>query len=104
MQVVILSGGKQYQVTPGQILKVEKLAHDVGDQVAFNEVLLITEDENVQLGSPLIAGVKVSAEVVSQGRHKKVHIVKMRRRKHYMRHQGHRQYFTEVKITGIERG
>lgn len=104
MHAVILSGGKQYQVSAGQTLKLEKLTFDVGENIAFDQVLLIAEGEDIKLGAPFLAGATVNAEVVGQGRHKKVQIVKMRRRKHYMRHQGHRQYFTEVKITGIERG
>ncbi len=101
MHAVIISGGKQYKVAEGQRLKLEKLPIEVGDTVAFKQVLLLTNGENVTLGAPFIDGAQVSAEVISQGRHKKINIIKMRRRKHYMRRQGHRQDFTEVKITEI---
>jgi len=101
MHAVILSGGKQYHVTEGQTLKLEKLPQEVGETVAFEQVLLVAEGENIQCGAPFLEGANVNAEIISQGRHKKIRIVKMRRRKHYMRRQGHRQYFTEVKITGI---
>lgn len=101
MHAVIISGGKQHKVAEGQRLKLEKLPNEVGDAIAFDQVLLLTDGENVTLGAPYIKGAQVSAEVISQGRHKKIHIIKMRRRKHYMRRQGHRQDFTEVKITGI---
>ncbi|HVV69843.1 MAG TPA: 50S ribosomal protein L21 [Gammaproteobacteria bacterium] len=101
MHAVIISGGKQHKVAEGQRLKLEKLPNEVGDSIAFDQVLLLTDGENVTLGAPYIKGAKVSAEVISQGRHKKINIIKMRRRKHYMRRQGHRQDFTEVKITGI---
>ncbi len=104
MHAVILSGGKQYHIAAGQTIKLEKLSQEVGDKIVFNQVLLVADGEDIKFGAPYIEGVSVEAEVISQGRHKKVEIVKMRRRKHYMRHQGHRQYFTEVKITGIERG
>lgn len=102
MHAVIISGGKQYHVAEGETLKLEKLDHQVGDKVAFEQVLLVADGENIQLGAPYLKGAAVNAEVVEQGRLKKVHIIKMRRRKHYMRRQGHRQYFTAVKITGIQ--
>lgn len=101
MYAVIKSGGKQYKVAEGQRLKLEKLPAEEGGKVAFDEVLLLVNGENVTLGAPFIQGASVSAEVIQQGRHKKIHIIKMRRRKHYMRRQGHRQDFTEVKITQI---
>jgi large subunit ribosomal protein L21 len=101
MHAVILSGGKQYHVAQGQTIKLEKLDHEVGETFAFEQVLLVAEGENIQCGAPFLSGASVSGEVISQGRHKKIQIVKMRRRKHYMRHQGHRQYYTEVKITSI---
>jgi large subunit ribosomal protein L21 len=102
MNAVIISGGKQYRVTPGQVLKLEKLPHAVGETVAFEKVLLLSDGvSDIKMGAPFIIGASVMGEVVDQGRHKKVHIVKMRRRKHYMRRQGHRQDYTEVKITEI---
>jgi large subunit ribosomal protein L21 len=101
MYAVIKSGGKQYRVQEGQTLKLEKLEIPTGETVSFDEVLLVGNDENVTVGAPLVEGAKVAAEVVSHGRGKKVTIIKFRRRKHHMKRQGHRQWFTEVKITGI---
>lgn len=102
MNAVIVSGGKQYRVAPGQTIKLEKLPQEIGDRVEFEQVLLVSDgDTSVQMGAPFISGAKVVAEVIDQGRHDKVHILKMRRRKHYMRRQGHRQSYTEVKITEI---
>jgi len=101
MYAVIKSGGKQYRVTEGQTLKLEKLPAAVGETVALSEVLMMVNGPDIQVGKPRLDGVTVSAEVVSQGRHKKLKIVKFRRRKHYRRETGHRQYFTEVKVTAI---
>jgi large subunit ribosomal protein L21 len=102
MNAVILSGGKQYRVTEGQTLKLEKLPQAVGDIVAFEQVLLMHNGDNVNLGNPFIPGAKVIGEVIGQGRRKKISVIKMRRRKHYLRRQGHRQDYTEVKITEIK--
>jgi large subunit ribosomal protein L21 len=101
MYAVIRSGGKQYRVSPGQTLKVEKLPAESGQVVKFNEVLLVSDGEKSHFGAPLIANAEVTAEVVQHGRGKKIKIIKMRRRKHHMKHQGHRQYFTAIKVTGI---
>ncbi|MDR9438971.1 MULTISPECIES: 50S ribosomal protein L21 [Halomonas] len=101
MYAVIKSGGKQYRVQEGQTLKLEKLEVPTGDTIEFDEVLLVGNDEDVTVGAPLVDGAKVAAEVVSHGRGDKVTIIKFRRRKHSMKRQGHRQWFTEVKITGI---
>src|SRR6056297_542483 len=101
MYAVIKSGGKQYRVQEGQTLKLEKLEVPTGDTIEFDEVLLVGNDEDVTVGAPLVDGAKVSAEVVSHGRGDKVKIIKFRRRKHSMTRKGHRQWFTEVKITGI---
>lgn len=102
MNAVILTGGKQYNVAPGQTLKIEKLPQEVGQTVEFAQVLLLSDAASaITVGAPFIEGARVLAEVVDQGRHKKIHIIKMRRRKHYMRRQGHRQDYTEVKITEI---
>lgn len=101
MYAVILSGGKQYRVQKGDTLKLETLPADVGATVDFDKILLVGEGEKIQLGRPYLDGCKVSAEVVSHGRHKKVQIVKFRRRKHHEKWQGHRQNYTEVKITEI---
>ncbi|MDF3054261.1 MAG: rplU [Gammaproteobacteria bacterium] len=104
MNAVIKSGGKQYRVAEGQILKLEKLSDKdtIGDSVTFDQVLLVSNADGVKLGTPTINGASVKAEIVGLGRHKKVEIIKFRRRKHYMRRAGHRQYYTEVKITEIQ--
>jgi len=101
MYAVIVTGGKQYKVREGELLKVEKIEAAAGETLTFDRVLLVGKDEDIKIGTPVVEGAKVSAEVVSQGRHKKVRIIKFRRRKHHMKQQGHRQWFTEVKITGI---
>lgn len=102
MYAVIVTGGKQYKVAEGEFLKIEKLEVGLGEAVVFDRVLLIGKDEEVKIGAPVVEGAKVTAEVIAQGRHDKVRIIKFRRRKHHMKHQGHRQWFTEVKITGIQ--
>jgi len=101
MYAVIKSGGKQYRVQEGQTLKLEKLEIPTGETIEFDEVLLVAEGDDVTVGAPLVEGAKVSAEIVDHGRAKKINIIKFRRRKHSMKRQGHRQWFTEVKITGI---
>ena len=100
MYAVIKTGGKQYRVSEGSRLRVEKLPASVGDKVELSEVLMIGGDK-VAIGKPLVAGAKVTAEVVAQARDKKVIIFKIRRRKRYRRHGGHRQPFTELRITGV---
>lgn len=104
MYAVIRTGGKQYRVAEGDVLRVEKLAAETGSTVAFDEVLMVGDGDDVRVGTPLIEGGRVSGEVLSQGRGRKVEIVKFKRRKDYQRHHGHRQPFTEVKITGIQVG
>jgi len=101
MYAVIKTGGKQYKVTVGQKLKVEQIPAEVGAEIALDQVLMAGEGENVQIGSPLVAGVVVKCTVVSHGRHDKIRIFKMRRRKHYQKHQGHRQNYTELRIDAI---
>ncbi|MEC9362513.1 MAG: 50S ribosomal protein L21 [Sinimarinibacterium flocculans] len=102
MYAVIKTGGKQYRVAQGQTLKVESLTADVGSTVSFDEVLMIGEGEQVKVGTPKVEGGSVTAEVLAHGRGEKIRIVKHRRRKHYHKEQGHRQNFTEVKITAIQ--
>ncbi|MNC20236.1 LSU ribosomal protein L21P [Pseudomonas linyingensis] len=102
MYAVIVTGGKQYKVAEGEYLKIEKLDVATGESVAFDKVLLVANGDDVQIGAPVVAGAKVTAEVIAQGRHDKVTIIKFRRRKHHMKRQGHRQWFTEIKITGIQ--
>jgi large subunit ribosomal protein L21 len=101
MYAVIRTGGKQYKVSPGEKLKVEQLPTEVGAEVVLDQVLLVGEGESVRLGQPMVAGATVKATVVSHGRGDKVTIFKMRRRKHYQKHQGHRQNYTELKIDSI---
>jgi large subunit ribosomal protein L21 len=101
MYAVIKTGGKQYRVVAGEKLKVEKLAADVGATVTLDKVLMVTDGDNVTIGSPIIAGATVSATVVSHGRADKVMIFKFRRRKHYRKTQGHRQSYTEIQIGAI---
>jgi large subunit ribosomal protein L21 len=102
MYAVIVTGGKQYKVAEGEFLKVEKLEVATGESISFDRVLLVGNGDDVKIGAPVVAGAKVTAEVIGQGRHDKVTIIKFRRRKHHMKRQGHRQWFTEIKITGIQ--
>ena len=102
MYAVIVSGGKQHRVEEGETLKLEKLNIEVGASVDFDRVLLVVNGEDVKIGAPDVQGAKVSAEIVSHGRGKKVRIMKFKRRKHHMKQMGHRQWFTEVKITSIK--
>lgn len=101
MYAVIVSGGKQYRVQEGETLKLEKLQAEAGANVEFDRVLLVGNGDDIKIGEPVVDGAKVTAEVVQHGRAKKVEIIKFKRRKHHMKRQGHRQWFTEVKITGI---
>lgn len=101
MYAVIKTGGKQYKVTQGDTIRVEKLPAAEGDTVAFDNVLMIADGDKVQLGNPVIEGTTVSANVVKHGRGKKIEIIKFRRRKHYRKQAGHRQDYTEVEITAI---
>jgi large subunit ribosomal protein L21 len=101
MYAVIKTGGKQYRVAAGEKLKIEQIPADIGAEIVLDQVLLVADGENLKMGRPLVAGAAVQAKVLNQGRHDKVRIFKMRRRKHYQKHQGHRQNFTEIEITGI---
>ena len=101
MYAVIKTGGKQYKVALGEKLKVEQIPADVGAQVILDQVLMVGEGESVRLGQPTVEGATVQATVISHGRGVKVKIFKMRRRKHYQKHQGHRQNYTELKIEAI---
>jgi large subunit ribosomal protein L21 len=100
MYAVIRTGGKQYRVSQGDTLRIEKLPGEVGSSLTFGEVLMLG-GEKLSVGKPLVKGAKVSAQIVAQDRAKKIIVFKMRRRKNYRRKNGHRQWFTEVKITGI---
>jgi len=101
MYAVIQSGGKQHRVSEGQTVRLEKLSFETGSTVEFDKVLMVANGEEVKVGAPYVSGGKVVAEVVNHGRGQKVKIVKFRRRKHSRKQMGHRQWFTEVKITGI---
>ena len=101
MYAVIKTGGKQYKVAAGQKLKVEQIPAELGAEVTIDQVLAVGNGDTLLIGSPLVAGAMVSATVISTGRHDKVRIFKMRRRKHYQKRQGHRQNYTELFITGI---
>lgn len=102
MYAVIKTGGKQYRVEEGDTLRVEKIEAGTGDTLEFDQVLLVADGDNVRIGQPLVEGAKVSAEVVDQLRGDKVRIIKFRRRKNSRRQQGHRQWYTSVRITGIK--
>jgi len=104
MYAVIQTGGKQYRVSEGDTLKVEKLSAEEGAGVEIEKVLMIADGDNIKVGAPYVDGGKVTATVKSHGRAKKVKIIKFRRRKHHLKRQGHRQWFTELEITGISAG
>ena len=101
MYAVIKAGGKQYKVAPGEKLKLETIPAAVGAQVTLDQVLMVGDGDSVRLGQPTLAGATVQATVLAHGRGPRVEIFKMRRRKNYRKHQGHRQGFTELKIDGI---
>lgn len=102
MYAVIESGGKQYRVSEGQAIKLEKLSAEPGEKINFDKVLMIGVGENIHVGAPYLNGGQVTAEVLTHARGKKIRIIKFRRRKHYRRQMGHRQHYTEVKITAIK--
>ncbi|HSW69429.1 MAG TPA: 50S ribosomal protein L21 [Gammaproteobacteria bacterium] len=101
MYAVITSGGKQFRVSEGQTLKVAKIAADVGSTIDIDQVLMLVNGDDIKVGAPFLKGSKVAASIVSHGRHKKIHIVKFKRRKHHHKQMGHRQDYTEIKITQI---
>ena len=101
MYAVIKTGGKQYRVAAGEKLKIEQIPAEVGAEITLDQILMLGEGETVKIGTPLVSGAAVKATVLSQGRHDKVKIFKMRRRNHYQKHQGHRQNYTEIRIDGI---
>jgi large subunit ribosomal protein L21 len=101
---IIRTGGKQYRVAPGDFVQLEKLDGDLGTELQFTDVLMTSQDGNVQVGNPTVSGASVTAQVVRQGRAKKILVFKKKRRKNYRRRQGHRQYITTVKVTGIQAG
>ena len=101
MYAVIKTGGKQYKVAAGEKIKVEQIAADVGQEIVIDQVLAVGNGGDLQVGTPLVAGASVKATVVAHGKHDKVRIFKMRRRKHYQKHQGHRQTYTELQISAV---
>ena len=101
MYAVIKTGGKQYRVAAGEKIKVEQIPADVGSEITIDQVFMVGEGESVKIGTPVVAGASVKATVISHGRHDKIKIFKMRRRKHYQKHQGHRQNYTELRIEAI---
>lgn len=102
MYAVVATGGKQYKVQEGEVLRVEKLAGEVGSEIAFDEVLMTSDGENVKIGQPLVEGAQVKGHIVEQGKTKKIIVFKYKRRKRYRRKQGHRQPYTAIKIDSIE--
>lgn len=101
MYAVIVTGGKQYRVEEGEVLRVERLVAEEGASVEFDRVLMVGEGSDVVVGTPVVEGARVAATVRAHGRGEKIRIIKFRRRKHYMRRQGHRQNYTEIQVTGI---
>lgn len=101
MYAVVKTGGKQYRVSPGEKFKVEQIPADIGSEIVLDQVLMLADGDSVTVGAPLVSGASVTAKVLSQGRGKKVTIFKMRRRKHYQKHQGHRQNYTELEVQSI---
>ena len=101
MYAVIKTGGKQYKVAAGEKIKIEQIAADVGQEITIDQVLAFGAGAELTVGTPLVTGANVVATVLAQGRHDKVRIFKMRRRKHYQKRQGHRQNFTEIQISAV---
>jgi large subunit ribosomal protein L21 len=102
MYAVFKTGGKQYRATTGDVLKVEKIEAEKGTTVELDQVLMVGEGEDVKIGAPFLEGGKVTATIVDHGRRKKIKIIKFKRRKHHRKQMGHRQYFTQIEITGID--
>lgn len=101
MYAVFLSGGKQHKAVEGGFVKLEKINKAVGDQVEFDQVLMVAQGTDVEMGSPFIDGKKVVAEVIAHGRREKIRVIKFRRRKHHLKRMGHRQDYTQVKIVKV---
>jgi large subunit ribosomal protein L21 len=102
MYAVFKTGGKQYRASTGDLIKVEKIEAEKGATVELDQVLMVGEGEDVKIGTPFLKGGKVTAKVVDQGRRDKIKVIKFKRRKNYRRQMGHRQYFTQIEITGID--
>ena len=101
MYAVIKTGGKQYRVASGEKLKIEQIPADIGSEIVLDQVLMVADGEAISVGTPLVNGATVTATVIAQGRGEKIRIFKMRRRKHYQKHQGHRQNYTQIHIDSI---
>ena len=101
MYAVIKTGGKQYRVETGNKIKIEQVPAEIGSEFITNQVLMLADGDKISIGKTLVNGAMVKAPILGQGRHDKVRIFKMRRRKHYQKHQGHRQNYTEIQITSI---
>jgi large subunit ribosomal protein L21 len=101
MYAVVKTGGKQYRVSAGEKLRIEQIGAEVGQEIVLDEVLLVADGDALRMGTPLVTGARVTAKVIGHGRGEKVHIFKMKRRKHYRKSQGHRQNYTEIEILGV---
>jgi len=101
MYAVIKTGGKQYRVCAGQKLKIEQIPADIGQEISLDQVLSVGEGDALKIGTPFVEGATVRATVLAQGRHDKIKVFKMRRRKHYQKRQGHRQNYTEIRIEAV---
>ncbi|CAL4323528.1 50S ribosomal protein L21 [Buchnera aphidicola (Eriosoma lanigerum)] len=101
MYAIFNNGGKQYLVKPGQIIQIEKLNKNIGEQVQFTQILMISNNNILKIGKPYLTNSVIKAHIINQGKHKKINIIKFKRRKHYKKQQGHRQSFTLVKIQEI---
>ena len=101
MYAVVAAGGKQYKVEEGDVLRIEKVVGNVGDALTFEKVLLVSDGENLTIGQPMVENASVTAQIVAQGKSKKIIVFKYKRRKRYRRKQGHRQLYTAVKIDSI---
>ena len=101
MYAIIKTGGKQYKVAPGDVIRIEKLSAAEGETVSFDQVLMLADGDKIQVGTPLLTGQTVAASVLRHGRGDKIRVIKFRRRKHYRKETGHRQDFTEVSITNV---
>ena len=103
MFAVFESGGKQHRVAEGEVVRLDRLHGEPGERVVFDRVLMVAEGNDIAVGTPLVAGGQVAGEVVEQGRDRKITVIKFKRRKNYMRKKGHRQHYTDVRITAISR-
>jgi large subunit ribosomal protein L21 len=102
MYAVIANGGKQYRVKEGQTLRLEKIEQDLGESIELDEILMLVDGDKVSVGKPTVSGAKIVAKVEKHGRGDKIEVLKFKRRKHHMKHMGHRQWYTEVKVVEIK--